>query len=97
VEWGQPDSQYPVNIQIEALDRVGLVRDISTIVAEEKVNIASMNVVEHNDHTTTLYLTVETKGLAQLSRLLTRIVGIRGVSSVFRVGDESTVKKQPSV
>jgi GTP pyrophosphokinase len=97
VEWGQPDSQYPVNIQIEALDRVGLVRDISTIVAEEKVNIASMNVIEHNDHTTTLYLTVETKGLAQLSRLLTRIVGIRGVSSVFRVGDEATVKKQPSV
>jgi GTP pyrophosphokinase len=97
VEWGQPDSQYPVNIQIEALDRVGLVRDISTVVAEEKVNIASMNVVEHDDRTTTLYLTLETKGLAQLSRLLTRVVGIRGVSSVFRVGDEATVKKQPSV
>ena len=96
VEWGQPDSQYPVNIQIEALDRVGLVRDISTVVAEEKVNIASMNVIEHDDRTTTLYLTLETKGLAQLSRLLTRIVGIRGVSSVFRVGDEATVKKQPS-
>ena len=97
VEWGQPDSQYPVNIQIEALDRVGLVRDISTVVAEEKVNIASMNVIEHDDRTTTLYLTLETKGLAQLSRLLTRVVGIRGVSSVFRVGDEATVKKQPSV
>jgi len=97
VEWGQPDSQYPVNIQIEALDRVGLVRDISTVVAEEKVNIASMNVIEHDDNTTTLYFILETKGLAQLSRLLTRIVGIRGVSSVFRVGDEATVKKQPSV
>ena len=97
VEWGQPDSQYPVNIQIEALDRVGLVRDISTVVAEEKVNIASMNVIEHDDRTTTLYLTLETKGLAQLSRLLTRVVGIRGVNSVFRVGDEATVKKQPSV
>jgi GTP pyrophosphokinase len=97
VEWGQPDSQYPVNIQIEALDRVGLVRDISTVVAEEKVNIASMNVVEHDDRTTTLYFTLETKGLAQLSRLLTRVVGIRGVSSVFRVGDEATAKKQPPV
>ena len=96
VEWGQSDSQYPVNIQIEALDRVGLVRDISTVVAEEKVNIASMNVIEHNDHTTTLYLTLETKGLAQLSRLLTRIGGIRGVGSVLRVGDEATVKQKPS-
>ncbi len=92
VEWGKPDSQYPVNIQVEALDRVGLVRDISTIVAEEKVNIANMNVIEHNDRTTSLYLTLETRGLAQLSRLLTRIGGIRGVSSVFRVGDDATVK-----
>jgi GTP pyrophosphokinase len=96
VEWGQPDSQYPVSIQIEAFDRVGLVRDISTIVAEEKVNIAGLNVNEHDDRTTTLYLILETKGLAQLSRLLTRIVSIRGVSSVFRVGDEATKKKQPS-
>jgi len=92
VEWGKPDSQYPVSIQIEALDRVGLVRDISTLVAEEKVNIANMTVIEHNDRTTSLHLTLETRGLAQLSRLLTRIGGIRGVSSVFRVGDDATVK-----
>jgi len=44
VEWGQTDTQYPVGIQIEALDRVGLVRDISTVVAEEKINIVGMNV-----------------------------------------------------
>jgi len=96
VEWGQPDSQYPVSIQIEALDRVGLVRDISTVIAEEKVNIAGMNVIEHDDRTTTLHLTLETKGLAQLSRLLTRIVGVRGVGSVFRVGDDATVKQKPA-
>lgn len=95
VEWGQSDSQYPVSIQVEALDRVGLVRDISTVVAEEKVNIAGMNVIEHDDRTTTLYLTLETKGLAQLSRLLARMGGIRGINSVFRVGDEATVKQKP--
>ena len=96
VEWGYTDSQYPVSIQVEALDRVGLVRDISTVVAEEKINIASMNVTEHDDRTTTLYLTLETKGLAQLSRLLTRMSGIRGVHSVVRVGDEATVKPKPT-
>ena len=96
MEWGQADSQYPVNIQIEALDRVGLVRDISTVVAEEKVNIVNMNVNEHDDRTTTLFLTLETKGLAQLSRLLNRIGGVRGVHGVIRVGDEATVKPKPS-
>ena len=95
VDWGQADSLYPVSVQVEAWDRVGLVRDISTIVAEEKVNIANMNVTEHDDSTTTLYLTLETRGLAQLSRLLTRIEGIRGVLSVARVGDEATVKPAP--
>ena len=96
VEWGQTDSLYPVSIQVEAWDRVGLVRDITTIVAEEKVNITAMNSVHHDDHTVSEYFTLETKGLAQLSRLLVRIDGIRGVTSVTRVGDEVTIKNSTS-
>jgi GTP pyrophosphokinase len=78
VEWGQTEAQYPVNIQVEAWHRVGLIRDISTITAEEKVNIISMSFNEHDDNSTTLFFTLETKGLAHLSRLLTRISGVRG-------------------
>jgi len=55
VEWGQTDSLYPVNIQLEAWDRLGLIRDISTMVAEEKVNISGMNLINHEDHTISLY------------------------------------------
>jgi guanosine-3',5'-bis(diphosphate) 3'-pyrophosphohydrolase len=95
VEWGQADALYPVRVQVEAWDRVGLIRDISTIVAEEKVNIVNMTVTEHDDRTTTLYFTLETRGLSQLSRLLTKIEGIRGVTSVNRVGDEATAKTSP--
>jgi len=93
VEWGQTDALYPVSIQVEAWDRVGLIRDITTVVAEEKVNIAAMSSVQHDDHTVTEYLTLETKGLAQLLRLLGRIEAVRGVIGVTRVGDEATVKK----
>jgi len=96
VEWGKSDGLYPVNIQIEAWDRVGLVRDLTTIVAEEKVNIASMNIIQHEDHTVTGYFTLEMKGLAELSRLLGRIDGIRGVVGVARVGDEATIKTDES-
>jgi guanosine-3',5'-bis(diphosphate) 3'-pyrophosphohydrolase len=95
VEWGQADALYPVRVQVEACDRVGLIRDISTVVAEEKVNIVNMTVNEHDDRTTTLYFTLETRGLSQLSRLLTKIEGIRGVTSVNRVGDEVTAKTSP--
>jgi len=95
VEWGQTDALYPVSIQVEAWDRVGLIRDITTIVAEEKVNIAAMSSVQHDDHTVTEHLTLETKGLAQLLRLLGRIEAVRGVIGVTRVGDEATVKNNP--
>ncbi len=97
VEWGQSDLLYPVSIQVEAWDRVGLMRDITTIVAEEKVNIATVNSAHHDDYTVTEYFTLETKGLAQLSRLLAKIEGARGVISVTRVGDEATVKTSPSI
>ena len=94
--WGEADSVYPAKIQVEAWDRVGLIRDITTIVADEKVNIANVSSVHHDDHTVTEYFILETKGLAQLSRLLARIEGIPGVTKVSRVGDEATIKADPS-
>jgi len=96
VEWGASTSLYPVSIQVEAWDRVGLMRDITTIVAEEKVNIMAANSLRHDDHTVTESFTLETKGLPQLSRLLSKIEGVRGVTSVFRVGDGMATKASPS-
>ncbi len=92
VEWGETDLIYPVNVRVEAWDRVGLIRDITTIVAEEKVNIATMSFTNHDDHTISLYFTLETSGLAQLSRLLARVEGVRGMINVSRVGEEAITK-----
>ena len=96
VDWGSTDALYPVNIRVEVWDRVGIMRDITTIVAEEKVNIAAISSVRHDDHTVTEYFTLETNGRAQLSRLLGKIEGARGVISVIRVGSETTTKTDPS-
>jgi GTP pyrophosphokinase len=96
VDWGSTDALYPVNIRVEVWDRVGVMRDITTIVAEEKVNISAISSVRHDDHTVTEYFTLETSGLAQLSRLLGKIEGARGVIGVTRVGSEPTTKTGPS-
>jgi hypothetical protein len=40
--------------------------------------------------------TLEARDLAQLSRLMARIDGIRGVIGVSRIGDEATTKAKPS-
>ncbi|UCG10377.1 MAG: bifunctional (p)ppGpp synthetase/guanosine-3',5'-bis(diphosphate) 3'-pyrophosphohydrolase [Dehalococcoidia bacterium] len=87
-DWEPTDSIYPVSVEVKAWDRVGLIRDITTIVAEEKVNIAAVNFTNHEDYTTSTFLTLDVKDLAQLSRLLVRIEGVRAVISVSRVGDE---------
>ncbi len=90
VEWGQSDLVYPVKIQVDAWDRVGLMRDISTLVAEQKVNISSMNLANGNGQQITIFLTLQTTGLAQLSEILKKIDGVKGVISVSRIGEEAS-------
>lgn len=84
VEWGRTDQLYPVWIRVDAWDRVGLVRDITTVVSNEGVNIASMKSLAHGDNSASVFLTIETKGVAQLSRLLSKIERIGGVTNVAR-------------
>ncbi len=92
VEWGGTESLYPVKIQVQAWDRVGLMRDISTVVAEEKLNITAVNLTNISNHIASTILTLETANLAQLSRLLAKIEGVRGVTSATRIGDGASEK-----
>ncbi len=100
VAWEPTDLTYPVSIRVEAWDRVGLVGDITTLVAEEKVNITIISSVDHGENIPAgyfnLYITLETKNLAQLSRLLVKIEGIRGVIGVARVDSGVALKTSPS-
>ncbi|MFC1937057.1 RelA/SpoT family protein [Chloroflexota bacterium] len=95
VDWGNTDALYPVNIEVVVWDMVGLMRDITTIVAEEKVNILAVSTAHQDDRKVTLYFTFEIRGLPQLSRLLSKIERVRGVVSISRVGDEATGKTTP--
>ena len=86
VEWGRTGATYPVAVHIEAWDRVGLLRDVSTLVSEEKVNMLGVR-TDHGDRTTSVYLTLETTGIAQLSRLMAKLESVRGVITVNRQVD----------
>ena len=44
VEWGEDDVEtYPVTLLIEAMDRQGLLSDITRTLADEKVNVIAVN------------------------------------------------------
>lgn len=84
VNWGEIHDVYPVDIQIDAWDRVGLLRDVTTVIAEAKVNISNMSTTYHNE-ITSVFATVEIANMAQLTQLFSRIQGARGIISATRV------------
>jgi GTP pyrophosphokinase len=89
VEWGAVAQVYPVTIQVDAWDRVGLIRDISAIIAEEGVNLSEVNMDNHRDDSVTLHFTLEVKSATQLSKIMSRIHSVWNVVSVTRKGEIS--------
>jgi GTP pyrophosphokinase len=89
VDWGAVAQVYPVTIQADAWDRVGLVRDISAIIAEEGVNLSEVSMDNHRDNSVTLHFTLEVKSTAQLSKIMSRIHSVWNVVSVTRKGEIS--------
>ncbi len=87
VDWGRPSPErtFPVAIRVEAFDRRGLVRDISSVLADEHISIETMNTVTNTaENTATVDMTVTVHGLEELSRLLGRLSGLSNVISAAR-------------
>ena len=92
VEWGSTSKTYPTLIRVTGWDRIGLLRDISIVIGEEQVNMVGVRTAENEDGTVTIFATLETSGIEQMSRLLARIEAIRGV---LRAERDLTSAKQP--
>ena len=75
VSWGpEPEKTYPVEIVIHAYDRSGLLRDISQVLLNEKINVISVNTQSNKeDSTAHMSLIIEIPDLDALGRLLGRI------------------------
>ena len=86
VSWGtEGGQQFPVDIEIEAFDRRGLVRDVSAALADEKISIRSMNTLtDPRDHLARMQIGIEIGGLPQLSRVLARIAQLPNVVTARR-------------
>jgi guanosine-3',5'-bis(diphosphate) 3'-pyrophosphohydrolase len=85
VNWGLSQHYYPVRVVISGIDRVGLLRDVSTLVSAEKVNMGDVSSEESDNGTAIITLTLYTTSTAQLSRLFLKLEGVRGVLTVARV------------
>ncbi|MCK5720348.1 MAG: bifunctional (p)ppGpp synthetase/guanosine-3',5'-bis(diphosphate) 3'-pyrophosphohydrolase [Thiomargarita sp.] len=89
VSWGMPDKpkilNYPITIQLKAIDRVGLLRDVCMIIATAKVNIISTNsAINQQDNSVFMELNIEIKELEQLNQTLSKLDNLANVSKVWR-------------
>lgn len=84
VTWGEVKSTYPVPVRIKAYDRNGLMKDVSTLITDEGINMASIN-VETSHNYAIFDLTLEVHDIAELSRVLDRLENLPNVTEAKRV------------
>lgn len=81
----QPTNGQIVQIVIEAYDRRGLLKDLTSVIFADQINIQQVNTITEANGIATMKLQIEVKGLAQLSRLLARLEQQPGIMSARRL------------
>ena len=86
VDWSGRTAQiYPVDILIEAYDRSGLLRDITTVLARDSINVIAVNTLSHKESgTATMRLTIEVTSFDELGKVLARINQLSNVIEARR-------------
>ena len=87
VEWASDSAEgLVVQISVTAYDRRGLVRDVTDVLALERLSIEAMTTTTDRDAGTAHVLaTVSVTDLEQLARLLRRLAGVPNVTHARRV------------
>ncbi|MFL7870657.1 MAG: bifunctional (p)ppGpp synthetase/guanosine-3',5'-bis(diphosphate) 3'-pyrophosphohydrolase [Anaerolineales bacterium] len=83
VSWGSREHTYSVPVRIHAYDRQGLMGDISSLLNNENINIADVN-VKTSQNLADIKLVIEVRDIEQLSRILTRIENLPNVMEAQR-------------
>jgi GTP pyrophosphokinase len=86
VEWAPTSkSVFLVQIQVEALDRSGLLSDVTRVLSEHHVNILSATVSTTNDRLALSRFVFEMGDTVHLDRVLNAVRRIEAVYDVYRV------------
>jgi GTP pyrophosphokinase len=83
-EWGAPGTTtFPVEIVVDAVDRTGLLRDISEVLSRERINVTATR-SSSTDMSARMRFTVEITDLGQLQKMLALICDVKGVLQARR-------------
>jgi GTP pyrophosphokinase len=83
-EWAlDAGAAFEVDIRLKAFDRQGLLRDVSDVIAKDRLDVLRVNTETRGEYAH-MQLTVRVKELQQLSRLLARLQHVQNVIEVGR-------------
>jgi GTP pyrophosphokinase len=78
-------AMFRVTMQVDALDRKHLLRDITTVLGDLHVNILSAQVTTRRDRVAKLRFTFELADITHLDHILAQVMRIDSVYDAFRV------------
>jgi GTP pyrophosphokinase len=83
-EWaGEVGATFEVEIRLRAFDRQGLLRDISDVIAKDRLDVLRVNTESRGEYAD-MQITVRIRELQQLSKLLARLQHVQNVIEVGR-------------
>jgi guanosine-3',5'-bis(diphosphate) 3'-pyrophosphohydrolase len=86
VEWDNDgDTTFVASIEVKALDRSRLLRDVSAVLADAHVNIIACNTVTGSDRISTMRFDFELADAEHLESLIHAIKGIDSIYDAYRV------------
>jgi GTP pyrophosphokinase len=90
VSWNPIDDNgrpltYPVDIQIEAIDRVGVLKDILARVSDQNINIRNAGVKTSPGKPALIHLSIEIRDRQQLEYIIGRIKNMSDILNIRRV------------
>ena len=82
VAWGSEPEGFPVDVEVRALDRKGLLKDIAHILSGEHINIVhTHSLTDPQDNSVIMEITCEVTDLGQLSLALGQIAKVHNVQA----------------
>lgn len=93
VSWNPIDAEgrpvtYPVDIEIEAIDRVGVLKDILTRLSEQNINIRNAGVKTSKNKPALISLSMDIRDRQQFEYILNKVKSMSDILNIRRVSHE---------
>jgi GTP pyrophosphokinase len=92
IVWESSEETYPVKIEVQALDRQNLLKDIADQMASVKANVLKMEADATEEDNVKFKIIVEIKNTSHLNQLLNMLKNIKNVTRVHKLNEKVLIK-----